>query len=42
MPPISDPRELSDRKLSTASRSNWSMTASGIDTEMSFWGGAQR
>src|SRR3954471_20299614 len=40
-PPISDPRELRERNVSTASRSSWSITASGIETATGFWGGDQ-
>src|SRR5213080_4078373 len=41
-PPISEPRELSERKLSTDSRSSLSIKAKGIETETGFWGGAHR
>src|ERR1017187_5574441 len=41
-PPISDPREVSERKFSTASRSSRSIKLKGIRTDTGFCGTSQR
>ena len=41
-PPISEPREVSERKLSTASRSSRSIRLNGIRTDTGFCGTSQR
>src|ERR1039458_3861015 len=41
-PPISEPREVSERKLSTASRSSRSIKLKGIRTDTGFCGTSQR
>src|ERR1700676_2531100 len=41
-PPISEPREVSERKLSTASRSSRSIKLNGIRTDTGFCGTSQR
>src|SRR5664279_5632424 len=41
-PPISEPREVSERKFSTASRSSRSIKLKGIRTDTGFCGTSQR